>query len=58
MTLAEWNNKQIQEAFKLSNRQDYFDATDNLLPSASQLVLFYIENNATQFEEEHERDEL
>ena len=55
MTLAEWNNEQIQEAFDTRNREAYFDATENLFPTASQLVMFYIEHNATQFEEDHER---
>ena len=57
MTLAEWNNIQIQEAFKINYRVEYFDATDDLFPSDNELVIFYIDQHAPEFQQEH-RDEI
>lgn len=55
-TLAEWNNDQIQEALSENSRVDYYDATGNLFPTVSQLIIFWIENNAAEFQQAHEDD--
>lgn len=61
MQLPEWNRLQVQkamrEAYTLNSRVDYFDATGNLFPTASELALFYIEKHAPEFQQEHQEEQ-
>lgn len=57
MDLYEHNAEQIYEAFTLASRIEYFNETEDLFPSAQELVLFWIDKHAAEHQYEyHETD--